>query len=95
VNARLLVDTIRSTVTVPTSSIQRSPDSTFVYVVKPDNTIEMRTVKVRLTDGDATAIQSGVSTGELVVTEGVDKLQPGMPVSVRRAAAAGAKAAAQ
>ena len=66
-NARLLVDTIRGAVVVPTVSIQRSPDATFVYVVKPDSTVEMRTVQVRLTDGDSTAIQSGLSAGDMVV----------------------------
>jgi multidrug efflux system membrane fusion protein len=95
VNARLLVDTLRGAVIVPTASIQRSPQSTFVYVVKPDNTVDMRNVQVRLTDGDDTAILGGVSPGDHVVIEGADKLQPGMAVSMRRADAAGAKVANQ
>jgi len=82
VNARLLVNTIRQTVLVPTAAIQRSPQSTFVYVVKPDSTVEMRTVDVRLTEGDETALQEGVASGEVVVVDGVDKLQPGTPVAV-------------
>jgi multidrug efflux system membrane fusion protein len=95
VNARVLVDTIRGAVIVPTASIQRSPQSTFVYVVKPDHTVDMRNVQVRLSDGDDTAMLSGVAPGELVVIEGVDKLQPGMTVSIGRADAAGAKVANQ
>ena len=59
VNARLLVDTLRGAVIVPTAAIQRSPQSTFVYVVKPDSTVEMRTVEVQLTEGDDTAIRKG------------------------------------
>jgi membrane fusion protein, multidrug efflux system len=95
VNARLLVDTIREALIVPTAAIQRSPQSTFVYVVTPDHTVAIRTVQVRMTDGDRTAILGGVSPGEPVVTEGVDKLQPGMPVSIRSADADGAKVVGQ
>jgi membrane fusion protein, multidrug efflux system len=84
VNARLLVDTLRGAVIVPTASIQRSPQSAFVYVVKSDNTVVVQNVEVRLSAGDQSAILKGVSPGELVVTEGVDKLQPGTTVSVRR-----------
>ena len=83
VNARLLVDTIRNAVIVPSAAIQRSPQSTFVYVVKPDNSVEMRNVEVRLTDGEDTAIKSGISAGEVVVTDGVDKLQQGTKVVTR------------
>jgi multidrug efflux system membrane fusion protein len=82
VNARLLVDTLRGTVIVPTAAIQRSPQSTYVYVVKPDSTVELRNVDVRLTEGDDTSLAGGVSAGEVVVVDGVDKLQPGSPVSV-------------
>jgi membrane fusion protein, multidrug efflux system len=88
VNARLLADTVRGTVIVPTAAIQRSPPSAFVYVVRADNSVEVRNVQVRLTEGDRTAIQAGLVPGELVVTEGVDKLQPGMTVSVHRGARA-------
>ena len=55
----------------------------------------MRTVQVRMTDGDGTAIVSGVTPGEEVVTEGVDRLQPGMQVAIRSGNAAGPKAANQ
>jgi multidrug efflux system membrane fusion protein len=81
VNVRLLVDTLRNVVIVPASAVQQGPDRTFVYVVKPDNTVEMRTVQVRLTEADRAALQSGVSAGETVVTDGVDKLQPGSHVT--------------
>jgi multidrug efflux system membrane fusion protein len=84
VNARLVVDTIRGTVIVPSAAIQRSPQSTFVYVVKPDNTVETRTVVVRHSEGDQTAISRGVAAGERVVVDGVDKLQQGAKVEVRQ-----------
>jgi multidrug efflux system membrane fusion protein len=92
VNARLLVDTIHGAVTVPTAAIQRDSQSTFVYVVGANSAVAMRTVQLGMADGDRTAIAAGVSPGEEVVTEGVDKLQPGMPVSIRSGDAPGTKA---
>jgi multidrug efflux pump subunit AcrA (membrane-fusion protein) len=44
VNARLLVDTLRGTVLIPTVAIQRGPQSTYVYVVRKDGTVDMRNV---------------------------------------------------
>ncbi len=88
VNARLLVDTLHGAVIVPTAAIQRSPQSTFVYVVKPDSTVDMRNVEVQLTQGDDTTIGKGISPGETVVTDGVDKLQPGMKVALAGAGGA-------
>ena len=82
VNARLLVDTIKGTVLIPTAAIQRSPQSTFVYVIKPDSSVEMRPVDVQLTESDDAAIRKGVASGESVVIDGVDKLQPGTKVAV-------------
>jgi membrane fusion protein, multidrug efflux system len=83
VNARLLVDTRRAAVLVPNAAVQRSPQAAFVYVVKPDNTVEARNVEVQGSEGDQTAISRGLSAGEIVVTDGVDRLQPGMKVVVR------------
>jgi multidrug efflux system membrane fusion protein len=84
VNARLLVDTVHQAVLIPTAALQRSPQSTYVYVVKPDNTVEMRNIEVQLTEGDDSAIRKGVSPGDVVVVDGVDKLQPGTPVSLAK-----------
>jgi multidrug efflux system membrane fusion protein len=82
VNARLLVDVQRGVVTVPAAAIQRSPQSTFVYAVKPDHTVESRNVVAGLTEGEDTVVQSGVQAGDTVVIDGVDKLRPGMKVDV-------------
>jgi membrane fusion protein, multidrug efflux system len=95
VNARLLVDTVHDALIVPTAAIQRSSQSTFVYVVGADRTVAMRTVQVRMTDGNRTAIADGVAPGEEVITEGVDKLQPGMQVSIRSASGPGSNGAEQ
>jgi len=85
VNARLLVDTLHDAVLVPTAAIQRSPQSAYVFVVKPDNTVELREVVVALTEGDQTAVRSGVAAGDTVITDGVDKLQPGTLVALTQA----------
>jgi membrane fusion protein, multidrug efflux system len=83
VNARLLVDIRHNAVIIPTAAIQRSPQSAFVYVVKPDNTAEVRNIVSSLTEGDEAAVDKGLEPGENVVIDGVDKLQQGTKVSVR------------
>ncbi|HLH40613.1 MAG TPA: MdtA/MuxA family multidrug efflux RND transporter periplasmic adaptor subunit [Bryobacteraceae bacterium] len=85
VNARLLIDTKHGATIIPTAAIQRSPDSTFVYVVKDDNTVEIRNIKQGVTEGDEASIDSGVEPGDKVVIDGIDKLQQGSKVSVRMA----------
>ena len=92
VNARLLVDTLQNVVLVPAAAIQRSPQSTFVWLVKPDSTVELRNVDVQLTEGDRAAIRSGLAAGDRVVIDGVDKLQPGSKVQLASPAAPGAPA---
>jgi multidrug efflux system membrane fusion protein len=82
VNARLLVDTLKGTTIVPAAALQRSPQSTFLYVVKSDSTVDIRPVDVALTEGDEAAIRKGIVAGEVVIVEGVDKLQPGTKVAV-------------
>jgi multidrug efflux system membrane fusion protein len=88
VNARLLVDTKRNVVIIPAAAIQRSPDSLFVYVVKPDSTVEVRNITSTVSEGDQAAIDSGLEQGNMVVIDGVDKLQPGAKVSVGKPNAA-------
>jgi multidrug efflux system membrane fusion protein len=83
VNARLLVNTLKGATLVPAAAVQHGPDNEFVYVVKKDQTVEVRPVKVGPTTEDTTAIEDGVAPGETVVTDGVDKLQPGAKVAVR------------
>jgi multidrug efflux system membrane fusion protein len=83
VNARLLVNTIARAIVVPSAAIQRGPKGTFVYVVTAGNTVASRDVAVSMTDDDQTAVASGLSAGEVVVIDGVDRLQPGASVAVR------------
>ena len=81
VNVRLLVDTKHDVITIPSAAIQHSPDATFVYVVTPKKTVEIRNVLARATEGDRALIENGLSPGELVVTDGVDRLQSGSAVT--------------
>ena len=78
VNARLLVDTKHNAIVVPASAVQRGPTSVFVYVVQEDDT-----VKVGLAEGSEISIESGLAPGEIVVTEGIDKLQPKAMITTR------------
>ena len=91
VNARALVDTKQDASIVPTAAIQRSPQGTFVYVVKDDTTVEMRNIVVGPSEGDEVVIEKGLTPGEVVVIEGVDKLQRGTKVAARMAGASNTK----
>ncbi len=87
VNARIRVDTLRHATLIPNAAIQRSPDSTFVFTVGPDNTVAAKNVEVKFSEGDQSAIARGLEAGETVVIDGVDKLQPGSRVVARAAPA--------
>jgi membrane fusion protein, multidrug efflux system len=91
VNARLLLETRKGAIVVPAAAIQRGPQgSTFAYVVKADKTVEVRQVKVTLTQGNMSVIASGVAAGEQVVTDGQDKLQGGSHVEPHAASSSSA-----
>jgi membrane fusion protein, multidrug efflux system len=88
VNVRLLLDVRKGVIIAPTAAVQRGPQGSFVYVVKSDQTVEVRTVAVGPTDGNDALIESGLAPGELVVVDGVDKLRAGSAVQVKTADAA-------
>ena len=75
VNVHLLVDTKRNLVIVPTPAIQRGPQGTYVYVVQNGNTAKIQNVAIALSADNNTGISSGLSAGDVVVTDGQDKLQ--------------------
>ncbi len=85
VNARLLVNTFHNALLIPTAAVQKTPQGSLVYVVQANQTVQPRDVKVTTTQGDLTAIASGLKVGEIVVTDGLDKLQPGSRVKVQEA----------
>lgn len=83
VNANLLLETRKNSTVVPTAAILRGPQGTFVYGVKADKTVDARPVTISLTQGDTTVISEGVIPGDVVVTDGQDKLQTGSSISPR------------
>jgi membrane fusion protein, multidrug efflux system len=89
VNIHLLLELKKNNTVVPSAAIQRGPQGTYVFVVKPDNTAEMRNVAVSISQGNSTAISQGLKPGEVVVTDGQDKLQPGTKVAIRGTGAGG------
>ena len=85
VNVRMKLDTLRDAILVPSAAVQRGAQGMFVYVVRPDNTVMLRTVKLGPADGQRQAIAEGVAPGEMVVTDGTDRLRPGAQVEVAAA----------
>jgi multidrug efflux system membrane fusion protein len=83
VNARLLLDTRRGTTVIPTAAIQRSPQGTFVYLVKPDQIVTVRKVRLGPAEGDNASIDEGLSPGDLVVVEGTERLREGSRVELK------------
>lgn len=83
VNVRLLVDTRRGVTLIPTAAVQRGSQGTYVFVVKSDQTVDMRNVTTGPAEGEEISIASGLTPGEVVVTEGIDRLQPGAKVTTR------------
>ena len=80
VNIHLLLETQKNVTVVPSAAVQRGPQGNYVYVMKPDKTVEVRNVNIPVTQGNLSEIASGVSPNELVVTDGQDKLQQGSHV---------------
>jgi membrane fusion protein, multidrug efflux system len=94
INARLLLNTRHNGLTVQASVVQQGPNGPYAWVIKPDNTVAIRQIKVaQVSDGQA-LIDSGLSTNEQVVVDGQYKLQPGTHVTVLHGKAA-EEAAAQ
>ncbi|HKI26319.1 MAG TPA: efflux RND transporter periplasmic adaptor subunit [Candidatus Sulfotelmatobacter sp.] len=90
VNANLLLETRKNSTVVPTAAILRGPQGTFVYAVNADKTVQDRPVTVSLTQGNTTIVSSGLNPGEVVVTDGQDKLERGSHIAPRSGGANGA-----
>jgi len=88
VNVQLTVDVLKDAIVIPSSAIQRGAPGTFVYVVKDDNTVTVQKVVLGPSQGERQAITSGLAVGDLVVTDGADKLKNGAKVSLPTAAPA-------
>jgi membrane fusion protein, multidrug efflux system len=75
VNARVQVDVLKGAVLVPNDAIQRGAQGPFVYVAKPDKTVELRNVALGPTEGGVTAVREGVAAGDALIVDGADKVQ--------------------
>jgi multidrug efflux system membrane fusion protein len=84
VNVHLLVDTKKSVVLVPTTAILRGPQGTYVFAVGSDNKVKIHIVSLAETNGNITGVTSGLNAGDVVVTDGQDKLQEGSKVEPRQ-----------
>jgi membrane fusion protein, multidrug efflux system len=92
VNADLLLETRKNSTVVPTASILHGPQGAFVYAVNPDKSVEARNVDVALIQGTTTVIKNGIKPGEVVVSDGQDKLQTGSRIEPRNPGVANATA---
>jgi len=81
VNVHLLVDTKHNLTIVPAAAIQRGPQGTYVYAADTDNTAKIRIVTIAQTTGDSVGLSAGLNSGDLVVIDGLDKLQDGTKIN--------------
>jgi multidrug efflux system membrane fusion protein len=89
VNIHLLVDTLQNAVLVPSPAVQDGAPGSYVYVVQPNHTVKVQVVTTGPTDGTNTVIAKGISPGDVVVTDGVDRLSDGMKVTIASEAPSG------
>ncbi len=82
VNARLLLTTRKGGLVVPAAVVQRGPQGSYAFVIKPDRTVEARNVKVAQTEDGLALIDDGLQDGEQVVVDGQYKLQNGSKVVI-------------
>jgi multidrug efflux system membrane fusion protein len=82
VNAHLLVDTLHDATLLPVAAVQHGAPGTYVYIVNSDQTVSVRTVKLGPGDDQHVSVISGVTPGETVVVDGVDKLRDGARITI-------------
>ena len=82
VNARLLVRTLENATTAPIAAIQHGAPGTFVFLIKPDNSIGVQKIQTGVTDGDQIQITSGLKPGDMVVVDGADRLRDGSKIRI-------------
>lgn len=93
VNIHIETEVLRRALLMPAAALQHGPSGDFVFVVHPDKTVAEQPVRVAMTQGNSIVVQSGLRSGETVVTDGQDKLRPGSHIvpqaSSSQASAAG------
>jgi multidrug efflux system membrane fusion protein len=93
VNVKLLVDTMQNAVLVPTPAVQSGAPGDYVYLVNANNTVSVHKVTLGPSDGKNTVITAGLSAGNIVVTDGTDRLSDGAPITAAAAKPASGSAA--
>jgi membrane fusion protein, multidrug efflux system len=97
VNIQLLQDVLANQIIMPNAAVRRGAPNgvatTFVYVVKADSSVSVRPVTLGVVDGENVAVTAGLKAGEVVVTEGGDRLRDGAQVQLPNAAPAPAAGA--
>jgi membrane fusion protein, multidrug efflux system len=83
VHIRLLASTQKDAVTIPALALQRGPDGYYVWVVKPDDTVEQRPIEAKTASDDIVIATKGLNAGEAVVVEGQSRLDAGTHVAIR------------
>ena len=81
VNVRLLLETHKNATVIPSVAVQNGPQGSYVFVVKPDKTVDVRQVSVSFTQNNVASITSGIAAGDVVVIDGQDKLKAGSTVA--------------
>jgi multidrug efflux system membrane fusion protein len=82
VNVKLLVDTLKDAIVVPTAAVQRGPNGTFAYMANDDGTVSVRPVTVSQQDDSEAVLVSGAAEGERVVTTGFAQLNDGTRITI-------------
>jgi membrane fusion protein, multidrug efflux system len=88
VHIRILITTRKDAVTIPPVAVQRGPDGLYVWVIKPDNTVQQRPIAAQTVDDKTAIVSKGLAVGERVVVDGQSRLDDGVHVNIRPANAA-------
>jgi len=80
VNVRMLVSVKKNATVINSAAVQRGNQGTYIYIMKPDQTVTVRQIKIGPAQGDVIAVDAGLAPGESVVIDGIDKLREGAKV---------------
>ena len=84
VNIKFCLDTKKSVITIPSAAVQTGSQGSFVYLVKPDNTVAVQIVKVGAKQNDISEVEMGLKAGDIVVVDGVDNLRDGAKIEMAK-----------
>jgi multidrug efflux system membrane fusion protein len=87
VRIRILITTRKDVVTIPPVAVQRGPNGLYTWVLKPDNTVDQRSIETISVNNDVTIVTKGVAADEQVVVNGQYRLDPGSRVDAKTQAA--------